>query len=80
MACNVQGFVLCWTSVFGQHTTEAQLKNQSRKFILMFNSIASDRYTADKRFAADVYSVSQHSTKPPVSGSPLSVKAVCNLK
>lgn len=66
VAANVQGFVLCWSSVFGQPTTEAQLKNQSKKFILMFNSIPSDRYVADKRFAADCSSVSQHSTKPHV--------------
>ena len=36
----------------------------------MFNSIPSDRYVADKRFVADVYSFSQHSRKPFVEPTP----------
>lgn len=42
----------------------------------MFNSIPSDRYVADKRFAADVYSVSQHSTKPLLYAA----KVLCHLQ
>jgi hypothetical protein len=44
--------------------------NKSRLEILMmkiqilFNSIPSAETTAEKRFVADVYSVSQHSRKP----------------
>jgi hypothetical protein len=60
---NEKGLLLCWSSVFDLPTTEARLKNQSTKLIQMLNSIPSDRYVADKRFAAHVYSVSQYSRK-----------------
>jgi hypothetical protein len=61
----VKGFLLCWPSVFGQLGTESPIKNQSRKFIQMLNSIRLARTKEDKRFVADVYFVSQHSRKPP---------------
>jgi len=51
--------------VLRQPTTEAQLKNQSKKFILMFNSIRSARTGDDKRFVDDILFVA-----PPLLPNP----------
>src|SRR5690606_29575857 len=58
------GFLLCWYFFVRSAWNRSRLKNQSKTFILLFNSIQFDRYVADKPFVADVYSVSQHSRKP----------------